>query len=239
MNKKTLIASIIIFSLGFILGYIYIKFFNPKAISDLKTNIKKYTGQVTAVSWGEVTSGSLLDSLYKDEDQGKFTEISDNIVPIQKYRFPNPFFIENHGFGYIELFLAQAQSGIYLDPHRQPYKTVKIYKTKINDESYYLLIQKWINNDKSISFVPIITTSLTDYSDLADNSSKFFPSPIVEIKDIETCLKLKKAGQEYCNWYFDNLISYNEIRDKWLTNSIIPTEIAKFPILITKTPLKI
>lgn len=239
MNKKILIAVIIILSLGFILSYVYIMFFNPKVISDVKTKFKIYTGQVAKVSWDEVISGSLLNSLYRDEDQGKFTEISSNVLPIEKYRFPNPIFVENHNFGYIELFLAQVQSGVYQNLSIQPYKTVVTFKTSINDEDYYLIIQRWVNNDESISFVPIITTNLIDYSDFIYNNSKYFPSPIVEIKDIETCLILNGAGKEYCNWYFDNVTNYNEIRDNWLTNSIISSEIVKFPILIIKTPLKI
>lgn len=237
--KKILIFGLIIFSFGLGIGYVYTKFVNSKITSDAKTYFKKYTGQILVISWDKVTTGVLLDLLNKDQETGKFPEISSNILAIEKYRFPNPFFVENHNFGYIELFLAQVQSGIYQDLNVQPYKTVSTYKTNINGEDYYLIIQRWVNNDESISFVPIITSNLIDYSDFIYNNSKYFPSPIVEIKDIETCLILNGAGKEYCNWYFDNIINYNEIRDKWLTTSIIPSEIAKFPILVTKTPLKI
>jgi hypothetical protein len=239
MNKKIVIAIIILISLGIVLSIIYIKYFNFKAISDLKTSFKLSSGQVEAISWDNVTSDDFLNSLNNLQNQGMFSKISPSVLPIEKYRFPNPYFIQNHGFGYIELFLAQIELSTYIDSDKQPYQTVKTYKTNINNENYYLMIQRWINNDKSISFVPIITSDLIVFSDFVENGSSFFPSPIVEIKNIETCIKINGAGVEYCKWYFDNITSYNEIKDKWLSTSIIPTEIAKFPILITKTLLKL
>lgn len=239
MIKKILIFSIIVFSLGFILSYSYIKFVNPKVSSDVKTYIKKYAGQILVLPWDDVSTGKLLDLLNNDQEMGKFPEISPDILPIEQYRFPNTFFVKNHNFGYIELFLAQVQSGVYQDLSIQPYKTVATYKTNIDGEDYYLIIQRWVNNDESISFVPIITSNLIDYSDFIYNNSKYFPSPIVEIKDVKTCLTIHGAGKEYCNWYFNNIESYNEIRNNWLTNGVIPSRITKFPVLIVKTPLKI
>lgn len=239
MNRKNVITVIILLGLGFALTFAYIKYFNFKAISDIKTSFKISSGQVETISWDNATSDDFLNSLNNLQNQGTFSKISPSVLPIEKYRFPNPYFIQNHGFGFIELFLAQIQLSTYSESNKQPYQTVKTYKTNINNEDYYLMIQRWVNNDKSISFVPVITSDLIAFSDFVENSSKFFPSPIVEIKDIETCIKINGAGVEYCRWYFNNITSYNEIKDKWLSTSIIPTEIAKFPILITKTKLKI
>lgn len=197
MIKKNLILGLIILGLEIGLGYSYIKFVNPKVSSDIKVYIKKTTGQILVTSWNEITTGDLLVLLNNNQDQAKLPEISSTVLPIEKYRFPNPFFLNNHNYSYIELFLSQVQSGIYQDLNVQPYKTVATYKTNINGENYYLLILRWINSDETISFVPIITTNLTDYSDFIYNNSKFFPSPIVEIKNIETCLTLQGAGKEY------------------------------------------
>lgn len=234
MYKKIIIYSLVLFLLGIGLSYSYLKFGSLYKVY-LGTSINN----IPEADWDDVTSGKLGSYLNIYNRLNLFKPSSKYILPIEVYRHPNPFFYENHGFSYVELFLTELQSGIYLDLSKQPFRSFAVYRTKINNEHYYLLIQKWTNKDKSVTFVPAITSDITDYSSFINNSYDSFPSLIVKIKDKDTCNSIYNSGVEYCNWYFENVVKYDEIRTEWMTNNILPKEISKFPILLTKSPLKI
>jgi len=238
MFKKILLILISFVFVVFASSFIYLKLVNPN-FKVFKIYLGTDVKEIPEISWEDVTSGRLANYISLREKLNIFSKMSTSVIPIDTFRYPNPLFYNEYNFGYIEPFFYEVRLGKFKDPRNQPFKSFALYKTSINSEEYFILFQKWLNKDKTITFLPIIFKNIDDYSNFINNKYEFFPSPIVQIRDVETCKLLPNSGIEYCNWYIDNIDIYNKITEDWLINKILPREISKYPILMIKTQLKI
>lgn len=111
---------------------------------------------IPEIAWEDVTSGRLANFLRIQESLGKLVVFPNQVRPIETYRMINPFFYENRGYGYIELFEVEIRNNKYINPDIRPYRYIAVYKTEISGKLHCLLIFEWLNSDKTVSFVPIV-----------------------------------------------------------------------------------
>lgn len=217
----------------------YLFLVQPNVGPDFKIYLGQSENQIPEIDWKDITNGNLSRSLYRAHKNNKLLPIVNGVMPISTFRHPNPSFYENYGFGYIELFFEEVKTGKYLPLDTRPYHSIAIYSTDIDGEKYFVLIQRWLNDDETVSFVPIITNNIETIEGFIKNNSDKFPSVIVSINNSYTCEGIVGAGTKYCKWYFENQKEYDKIRLDWLTDNKVPTKFAKYPVLITRSLLKI
>lgn len=153
--------------------------------------------QIPMIGWEDVTSGRMAKFFATQESWGKLPIFPQQVRPIEIYRMINPYFYENQGYGYIELFELEIQNNKYLNSDVRPYKYIAVYKTEIAGKLHYLLIFEWLNSDKTVSFLPVVVPEnkfsqegkVSKYaSELMTLETIFFLSPIVKIRDMAGCM---------------------------------------------------
>ncbi len=199
---------------------------------------------IPEIAWEDVTSGRLANFLRLQESWGKLVVFPNQVRPIETYRMINPLFYENHGYGYIELFELEIQNNKYINPDIRPYRYIAAYKTVISNKLHYILIFEWLNSDKTVSFVPVVIPEnkfveggkVSQYAnELIKRETIIFVSPIVKIRDMAGCMSVFTSSQEYCEWYMSKASEYYELVDKWYAGQKVPSEVGRYPMLVTKT----
>ena len=200
--------------------------------------------EIPKIEWTDATSGRLANFFETQDSWGKLPVFPSHVRPIETFRQINPFVYENRGYGYIELFELEIRNNTYQNPDVRPYKYVAVYKTEIGGKLHYLLIFEWLNNDKTVSFLPLVIPEdkfvqdgkVSKYvSELMTRETIFFLSPIGKIRDMPGCMSAFSASQEYCEWYMSRANEYYQLTDKWYAGQKVPVEVGKYPMLFTKT----
>ena len=197
------------------------------------------------IKWSDITTGILARSLQKLDKQNKLPNLPDKIVPVTKFQKSSQSFFILGGISYIELTEDDLKSQIYAEKPKRPYQFVAFFKTSLDSSNYLLLIQKWVNQDKTISFIPVLVpqtlainsdNTITDYyADILDGSLYFY-SPILKYKSQSECTITLQNDNAYCKWYFQNQKAFEKIESLW-TNKI-PKNIGSYPVQITRSQIK-
>lgn len=169
-------------------------------------------------------------------------KFNNNTITFDTYRKIDSQFIADHGYGYIQLFNQQVESGLFRNPEVRPYRFIGFFKTSINGELYYILVEEWLNKNGTIVYLPFILKAnvFNNGTDKVDKVKQYldsFPSPLFIINNIESCNKILGSGMEYCTWYLKNTSKYIEIYNYILNYKNIPIEISKYPILLVPSGL--
>ena len=242
MSRKYLfIASGVLILILILIGYRVYKYNSVEPQNYQETGLSYDQESISEISLEDVTSRLFVQKLNPLETQNKLNELPERALPVETYSNMNPIFFEKHGYYSTGPFSTELQSSKYNAIDHIPYVLVSLYQTNIESDEYIIFFVKWLNKDKSIVFVPLIglrEVVLSDsynkyFESLKNNDGDYFPSPIVKIRDMESCLSIYTAGKGYCDWYFKNLEEYKKLEEDWLVNDAIPKEVERLPLLFT------
>lgn len=240
MLKKILFISIIVIPLGLV-AFEFILYRNLFFINSNINNYKSYP----TISISDITSGRMNNILTIYTQMRIIPKLPETVKPMTRFVSLSPYVLKD-GWASMELYLWDIQNEIYLNPSVKPYQFVAYFKTKINNEIYYVLVQQWLNSDKSYSFVPYVVnenrfilngTVNPYYVNLVDSKSRWFPSAVVNIQSDEVCLAILGSGKGYCDWYSENRERNNLNLGTWPNNTKVPKIISKHPVLLFRSTL--
>lgn len=201
------------------------------------------------IAWDDVVSGKLQQFLDKQNKAGKLLKLPDTVQPVGKFRGSGNGYFQARHILYPILDDADVQSGIYTDPAKRPYRFVAFFRTELNKEQYYLLIQEWRNSDGTASFLPLLEpvriamngTAMTDYyRSVIDPSAMYFLSPILVHDTRDWCLTVMGEVGAYCNWYFADqgrVDKYQELMNNWVDGGRVPGEVSRYPAIFTRSQI--
>lgn len=196
------------------------------------------------IAWSDITSGKLLDFLKGEDVKGKLIQIPASAEPIF-LRSTSQDFYNTNGLAYVQLPSEDVVSNKYKNKDLQPFRFVAFFKTNLGGTSYFVLVEKWLNIDGSISFLPLIIPELlalkdgvisSYYSDLIAGTSVYFLSPIYQIKSHDQCKNILPKRESYCDWYFQDSkigITLLSIMNEWTQTGNIPSSVGMTPMVVT------
>jgi hypothetical protein len=201
------------------------------------------------VGWSDVTSGKLQKFLEKEEKFGKLATIPNTVLPVSKFQGSGNGYFQVASIAYIELSDDDVSSGKYVDAAKRPYRFVAFYKTVLNKEPYYLLIQEWRNSDGTVAFIPLLEPvkiatnekGLTEYyQEVINPETRYYLSPIMGHAERDSCFTLMGKKGTYCDWYFGDKNredKYWALMADWLKSGKVPSEIIKYPVIFTRSQI--
>ena len=200
------------------------------------------------VAWDDITSGKLLDFLKNEDSKGKLLQIPASAESISLISTDQEFF-NTKGFAYVQLSTDDVLSNKYKNPDLLPFRFVAFFKTNLGQTSYFVMIERWLNLDGSTAFLPLIipeslvlkdNTISSYYSTLISNNSRYFLSPILQIKSKDECKSIFPKRESYCDWYFQDPKIGNallDIMNEWTQTGNLPSSAGMMPLVVTATRL--
>lgn len=230
-------AAVILTTIVF--GFIYIRLL----LSPIYANLSN-AADIPYVSWADVASGRLNSSLMLKRMAGLLPEFPNNVDTFSSFRQIDQRFYNTYKWGYLGLYYTDIETERFAND-QAPYRFIAYYKTKIESQTYYLLIEEWMNKDDTLIFLPIIVSESsfikggqvdTYYKVLTDINGPYFPSLVVKIESLDTCVSLKGAAPSFCMWFMKNKKNYDHLYDTLIKSDSIPNSAGKYPFLVTASP---
>ena len=215
-SKYTLIIGLVLLFVGIFWGYRY--YFDDFEVRIDPTNPDSYP----FVSWQAVVDGRLTRSLLRQAEEGILPSFGKEVVPILTFTRVTPEYRENEGIDLVEIESSIVRSPLYSEVNKRPFLTVGYYQTKIGDEKYYLIIQRWKSVDGSESFVPLILPEkkvlenggVTKYYEkLTAKDAGHVYSPILHWASRDFCVVNMGGMSGYCDWWFGGSGRMGEYED--------------------------
>jgi len=208
------------------------------------TNITLYP----YMAWEDITSGKLLDFLKNEDSKGKLLQLPASAEPISLTSTDQEFF-NTKGISYVQLPTNDVLSNKYKNLDLLPFRFIAFFKTELGGTAYFVLVEKWLNADGSTAFLPLIipeSLALKDntissyYDALISNNSRYFLSPILQIKNQTECKSILLKRESYCDWYFQDPKIGNTllgIMNEWTQTGNLPSSAGMMPLVVTATRL--
>jgi hypothetical protein len=202
------------------------------------------------IQWGDVTSGSLARFLHKSRKEGQLQPLTGEMIPVESIQTTGEGLYKQLGIRYIELSNADVRSLKYSEIAKRPYHFVAIYRTKIVDEAYLVLVQEWSNIDGSVEYVPLLLLmqkviegdGTTEYFEqTVIHNEQYFFSPIMQYQSEEVCKVALGKADRYCEWYFGSArrsAKYITMMETWTSSGIVPNDIGAYPAMYTRSPVE-
>jgi hypothetical protein len=197
MRKVLLVIVFIVLTLTvFLVGaYLYSNRNNKSSSLQVYTVAQK-PNSFPEIAWEDIVSGKLLSYLENQDAKGKLPTISPEAKPIETPSVSNQEYYQKNGIVSLQMTSNDVISNKYKDTKARPFRFVAFFKTNLNGIGYFVLVQKWLNPDCSIAFLPLIvpeSLSATGnalsayYQDLISDNTVYFLGPILKIKSLTQC----------------------------------------------------
>lgn len=242
-SKYAIIIGLTLLLMGSFWGYRY--YFDDFEVRTDPANPDSYP----FVSWQAVVDGRLARSLSHQAGKGMLPSFGNEVVPILTFARVFPEYRENEGIDLVEIESSIVRSPLYAEVNKRPFITVAYYQTKIGDEKYYLMMQRWRSVDGSESYVPLILPEkkvlenggMTKYyGQLTANNTEYMYSPIMYWATRDYCVANMGGMSEYCDWWFGGsgrMGKYEELLTRWVESAVVPREVGRYPAAVRVTPL--
>lgn len=244
--KRGLVVVVIGLCILVLGGLLYIYFRKTFPVNGDPSN----PSQFPTVSWLSVVDGQLVYSLNWQVKESKLAVNLDSAEPMTALEMTPDWYVEQTGIKKLEMDTAKYGSGVYRDPNKRPFRNVAYYQTTIKGERYFLVMQLWKNYDGSLAWVPLILPEnkvlkdgkVTEYFATAFPStySSYLLAPVVQYKDLNTCIANMGLQRQYCEWLWGGLgrlARYGKSMSKWHDTALVPSTIARYPAAFSWTPL--
>jgi hypothetical protein len=212
-------------------------------------SVAKAPNNYPKIAWNDITSGKLLNYLEIQDRNGKLPLISSAAKPITMPAITTPEFFEANGLTILQVAADDVASNKYKNSETRPFRFVGFFKKELGGTAYLVLVQKWLNQDGSTVFLPlvvpeslaIINNSISSYYDeLTTDNTVYFLGPILQIKNLTQCKFALPKRETYCDWYFQDQNISNTLLNmvtEWTKFGNILKEVGKTPMVFSVSRL--
>jgi len=202
------------------------------------------------VAWSEIANGRLARFFGLEAWRGKLPKWQGAVVPIATYITPGDGYFGEYKIRYVGLGNHLVVSETYVPADKRPYRTVAYYRTKIENDTYEVMMREWKNDDGKPVFVPLIvpekfarneggTTGY--YQNLLDATAPYYWAPVMQYASLGSCVGTMGNTAGYCNWLYQNNQRpgrYRQLMEKWVEEGSVPRSMGSYPVGIAKVRLQ-
>ncbi len=109
-----------------------------------------------------------------------------------------------------------------------------VYRTKISNNDYVVLVQQWTSDQSNVRFLLYVfplkaaeSFGLSEYiNSLLKPGNKIVP--IISYSDSDFCLSITNSDNIYCTWYMSQQAKILNSTQKWKESGIIPINLGNY-----------